>query len=340
MNPDKTETSIFIDAETTEMLLSQIAHKELVRKKLKEFWDTNGEIIVNQYKDLLLPPEHINISKDAFDEKIKACKVLIISANSVEGAIVSHRLIKENNYNKLEAYAIDGQLYQFATIGTIPVLHIWPTNISSFTKYGSFRAIDAALDRVSPKYVVSVGVAFGIAPEKQSLGDVLISKQLVFYDNYNKVADGKIKLFPQETYILDAFLQAQLHQLERKTPPKEIESFNNELYFGAMLSGGTVLSDANEKRKLCTAASNLGYSIVGGEMEASGIYYACQGIKNRHIPFIVIKGICDWGSEKNGWETVVNGNCDNEIAKDCVQAFACDNAFAVMAYCISRLNME
>ena len=70
MNPDKTETSIFIDAETTEMLLSQIAHKELVRKKLKEFWDTNGEIIVNQYKDLLLPPEHINISKDAFDEKI------------------------------------------------------------------------------------------------------------------------------------------------------------------------------------------------------------------------------------------------------------------------------
>ena len=83
MNPDKTETSIFIDAETTEMLLSQIAHKELVRKKLKEFWDTNGEIIVNQYKDLLLPPEHINISKDAFDEKIKACKVLIISANSV-----------------------------------------------------------------------------------------------------------------------------------------------------------------------------------------------------------------------------------------------------------------
>ena len=163
MNPDKTETSIFIDAE---MLLSQIAHKELVRKKLKEFWDTNGEIIVNQYKDLLLPPEHINISKDAFDEKIKACKVLIISANSVEGAIVSHRLIKENNYNKLEAYAIDGQLYQFATIGTIPVLHIWPTNIKLSTfggnyKYAHDRLNEAlALLRKNTDAIISKNKAF------------------------------------------------------------------------------------------------------------------------------------------------------------------------------------
>lgn len=107
-----------------------------------------------------------------------------------------------------------------------------------------------------------------------------------------------------------------------------------------MLTGGTVLSDAEEKKKLLEAAANIGYDIIGGEMEASGIYYACQKIKNRHIPFLIIKGICDWGAEKNGWKTAIESPLDGETIKNCVQAYACTNAYKAMSFILSQLNME
>lgn len=345
MADDRKKTVLEIDEELAERILKQIEHKEIVCKNIKSFWEQNGTSITEKYKNLLTVPEHHNILRNEFDKKIKRCKVLIISANYVEGVIVTRRLMQSAGKEKLDAYPIDGHLYQFASIDSIPVLHIWPTDKSSYTLYGSFSAVDGALDRFSPKYVLAVGVAFGIDPNKQSLGDVLVAKDLVFYDNFNKVTDGKMKLRPQDTYQIDAGLNAQVHQLDIVTPPESVGKF--KWFFNAMLTGGTVLSDADEKEKLLHAATDIGYEIVGGEMEASGIYYACQRIKNRKTPFFIIKGICDWGAEKNGWKDVSNrgrdsndGQDSKDKIKDYVQAFACDHAYNAMCYIISQLNMD
>ena len=120
---------------------------------------------------------------------------------------------------------------------------------------------------------------------------------------------------------------------------KEVGSFS--WYYGSMLTGGTVLSDVAERERLIEAATNLGHTIVGGEMEASGIYYACQKRKDRNIPFMIIKGICDWGAVKNGWEEVIGNNypdIDGDTIKDCVQAFSCDNALNTLYYILKQLN--
>ena len=332
------KTVLEIDEELADRILKQIEHKENVYKNIKSFWEKNGTYLLEKYKEQLTAPEHNNINRAEFNLRINNCKVLIISANKIEGSIVSRRLMQSSVQEKLDAYAVDGHLYQFASINSVPILHIWPTDISSYTRYGSFSAVDAALDKFSPKYILAVGVAFGIDPQNQSLGDVLIAKSLVFYDSFNKVTDGSIKLRPQDAYQIDAGLNAQIHQLDMKTPPKEVGSF--KWFFNTMLTGGTVLSDENEKEKLLNAAAGIGYEIVGGEMEASGIYYACQRIKNRNTPFFVIKGICDWGAEKNGWKEITNDNQVSDEIKDCVQAFACDNAYQAMSYIISHLNME
>ena len=75
-------------------------------------------------------------------------------------------------------------------------------------------------------------------------------------------------------------------------------------------------------------------------MEATGIYYACQVYKNREIPFIVIKGICDWGAEKNAWEKVVGSRAKEDKIKDCIQAYACNNAFDTMSFILSQLTFN
>ncbi len=192
----------------------------------------------------------------------------------------------------------------------------------------------------TPYYVIAVGVAFGTDPKNQLLGDVLVSKELVFYDNFNKVTDGEITLNAHEAYRIDKDLGSQLHILDFPYPSVTENRFN--WHPGPMLTGGTVLSDADERNQLVEAAARIGQKIVGGEMEASGIYYACQKIKGRHIPFLIIKGICDWGAEKNGWKKVVkdfqkDNNRDVDKIKESVQAYACNNAFDAMCEIFSDM---
>ena len=172
--------------------------------------------------------------------------------------MVSKRLL--HNDQPPELYIKEGYSFQFATVENIPVLHVWPSSTSSFTQYGSFNAINTALKNFEPEYVMSVGVAFGIDPQQQSLGDVVLSKELVFYDNFNKVTDGVVTLKKHEAYSTDINFLASVRQLAYRTPPKEVGDF--KWYYDALLSGGTVLSDTAEKLKLMKAAADRDYFIT------------------------------------------------------------------------------
>lgn len=340
MDRDTNKTYLEIDDTLAQKILRISEHKDAVLKNLKTFWDKNGSRIVETYKPQVEGlPKHKNIKKQDFINQIRKCKVLIITANTIEGTVVSQRLLQASQAEELEMFVTEGYSFQFATVEDIPALHVWPSSTSSFTQYGSYNAINTALDYFTPEYVISVGVAFGIDPQKQSLGDVLVSKELVFYDNFNKVTDGVVTLKKHEAYSTDISFLASVRQLEFEIPPKEVGDF--KWYYDALLTGGTVLSDTAEKLKLLEAAADRDYSnIVGGEMEATGIYYACQVYKGRNIPFIVIKGICDWGAEKNGWEKVVGSQTKEYRIKDCVQAYACNNAYDTMSFILSQLPFK
>lgn len=88
------------------------------------------------------------------------------------------------------------------------------------------------------------------------------------------------------------------------------------------------------------AAKDIGENaVIGGEMEGVGVYSVC---KKPDIPCIVIKGICDWGAEKNSWQEAIDllklsdpknsffSSCKdsdmNKTIKDCVQAYAAEQA--------------
>ena len=338
MSTNDGKVTIKMDYELEKRILEQLAHKEEVRNNIKNFWDEKGSQIRQNFEKMLEVPRRNNMNRNTFDTRIKNCDVLLLSANSVEGRVVTWRLMQENEGHELDTFVIGGHLYQFAKINSVSVVHIWPTEMSSFTMYGSFSAVDAALDLFQPKYILAVGVAFGIDPNNQALGDVLVAKNLVFYDAFNKVTDGTTKLRPDDTYKIDANLIAQLHPLDRQSPPNDVGNF--KWFFGSMLTGGTVLSDVEEKKRLVDAAEKIGQTIIGGEMEASGIHFACQRLKRKPVPFTLFKGICDWGAEKNGWDTANLGELDRDTVKDCVQAFACNNAYDAMRYILLQLNME
>lgn len=280
--------------------------------------------------------------------------VLILTANPIEQNILTCKLYQEINANvsnkeKLcEIYA-DDCVYQFATIRNVKIVHMHPNSTSSFTVGGSANAVRSALERFRPKLVVSLGVAFGIDPKKQHLGDVLLSSTVIPYDVFNKDTDGAITLRSEDKFYTHEALNAW--NVLIRTPTFSLEeqedehmslierTLNFEWQFGTMLSGGSVLSNKDKKQALLQAVKKLGEEkIIGGEMEGTGVYSEC---KKPDIPCIVIKGICDWGAEKNSWSTaihIVNQKWHeedtlrsseyptNDSIKDCVQAYAMDHA--------------
>lgn len=332
--PESDKVMLEINEKLKQRLLKQVEYREAVLENLKTFWEDRGPAIIDEYKTQLMMPESSKMNRSEFEKSAAKCKVLIMSANAVEGAVILNRLLLLSSEKKLKEYVCEGCLFTIAAIKDVPVVHVWPLDTAAFTQYGSFKAADVALEYFTPDYVISVGVAFGTNPKEQKLGEVLISRELVFYDNFNKVTDGEIELNAHETYRIYENLEAQLHALNFPSP------FEFRWHYGSMLTGGTVLSDADERNQLVEAARTIGHkTIIGGEMEASGIYYACQKIKDRKVPFLVVKGICDWGAVKNGWNEVIrDSKYDNDEVKNCVQAYACNNAFDTVCKIFEYLN--
>lgn len=138
---------------------------------------------------------------------------------------------------------------------------------------------------------------------------------------------------PDEVQMVGEDILAGCPFLKRKNQPKSVNIGDFSWHLGNLLSGGTVLSDQNEKQRLISAAKELGYDIIGGEMEGSGVYFACNGVEH-NIPFVVIKGICDWAVNKNGWSFV--DKYDNDTIKDCIQAMASENAYKTVEYILKN----
>ena len=329
-----------------------------VVKELFRFYDANRDWIID-YNDFAKKFDddiiERNISIIDLNNKLDSCSVLILTANPVEQNILTQKLYNEVNRNRqkkerlYEIYA-DGCVYQFANIDNIEIVHMHPNSTSSFTRGGSANAIRSALERFRPKLVVSLGVAFGIDPNEQKLGDVLLSSGIIPYDIFNKDKDGEITLRTIDTMRTHDALNAwnvllrnpkfslnENMKIRRSLIKREI-CFGWQ--FGTMLSGGSVLSNEQKKQALLVAAKKCGEKeVIGGEMEGVGIYSECE---KPNIPCIVIKGICDYGAEKNSWEDAIElsnqrqhdkelfqkKDCQvtNDLLKDCVQAYAMDNA--------------
>lgn len=342
--------------------------KELCRfYESSKWWITNYSDYASKFNTDMVERR---ISFRDLNDMLGNCTVLILTANPIEQNILTYKLYQEINANtsneeKLcEIYA-DGCVYQFATIRNVNIVHIHPNSTSSFTVSGSANAVRSALERFRPKLVVSLGVAFGIDSKKQHLGDVLLSSAIIPYDVFNKDTDSVIKLRSEDKLFTHEALNAwnvlmrtidfSLEEQEEKRLSLIGNKINFKWKFGTMLSGGSVLSNKDKKQALLQAAKMSGEEdVIGGEMEGIGVYSECR---KPDIPCIVIKGICDWGAEKNSWSTVIDfvnqkhheenalqssENITNDLMKDCVQAYAMDNAtealFRLLRFDVSFLD--
>src|SRR5262249_10299611 len=134
-----------------------------------------------------------------------------------------------------------------------------------------------------PNHVVMVGIAFGINPDKQHIGDILVSKQLQGYD-FQRVGTsnkGRAQILQRgDKVTASTKILSRLRATTSRWDKCKIE-------FGLMLSGEKLIDNVDFRDQLVDQFPEA----LGGEMEGSGLYVACT---ERHVNWVLIKGICDW----------------------------------------------
>ena len=267
---------------------------------------TSACIIIQKSTVFLGPPNwpyDDKIMKRVFEKQefhedlVKDIEILLMPATTGEEGPFLYYL-KQSSEKVIETY-IDGLRMCIGHYGKSKVIFI----ITAPTKSGQgpihANAITfKMLEKVpSIKYVVAVGVCFGMYPEKQNLGDVVISDMICAFTI--KREEGAT-FFGYQRGTQYQVMPAILHKFR---PPHGFEMPHNiKVSTGDLISTGSLINNPDVKQKLLEFKRDA----IAGEMEGAGIMTAINYATKRGVSAIVIKGIGDWGDgdkeATKGWK--------------------------------------
>ena len=300
-------------------------YEEELKKFMRNYAETNMRILDESYNNYEYAKStdffdvfYSHLEDDKLQENLKPCKVMVLTANPIEKAILHYHIINKSMSNdsriddgglKIKRIIHNNNVYYIFNWGKYSVAHIHQQQTGSYKDFGLFTTVTEALRYFKPNVILSIGVAFGIDFHTQNIGDVIVSKELFPYSE-NKRVDEIVKPDRSQDKMIDSWLNVRL---------LNSNGFLDDVAYGGVLSGGSVMSSFIEKDRICTAYSKNDF-VVGGEMEGSALF---QVAPSCNIPCAVIKGICDWGVAKNN--IFKNDLLREEKLKISLQAFAMQN---------------
>lgn len=217
--------------------------------------------------------------------KPKHADILLVTVTEVE-TIAIRKLFStiQKHYIGEKTY------YELGEVGGANVFLV-QSEMGAGGQGGTIRTIEKGIDTLSPIAVIMVGIAFGIKPEKQKIGDILVSQQILDYE-LQRISTGpngefvinsrgdKVSASPK---LLNRFRDGAIEWKEAGEPAR--------VQFGLILSGAKLI-DSQDFREQLRA---FGAEAIGGEMEGAGLSAAAQGNK---VDWILVKAICDWADGK------------------------------------------
>jgi nucleoside phosphorylase len=214
--------------------------------------------------------------------------VLLVTATDVEFQTVVS-LFRSSTGR--EAKPVGGAARRYLELGSVNGSRVFlaPTGMGSGGLGGSQESVGKAIDALSPAVAVLVGIAFGIDEKKQKIGDVLVSERLMPYELQRRGTgpDGATRIVPRGSRpdASPSLVESlRVAHLTRPSPQPRVR-------FGLLLSGEKLVDNIDFRSQLLALAPEA----IGGEMEGSGFYVACQ---DRKVDWVVVKAICDWADGK------------------------------------------
>jgi nucleoside phosphorylase/tetratricopeptide (TPR) repeat protein len=241
--------------------------------------------------------------------------VLIITVTKVESRAVLE-VFREATGQAPKSSPIGDRMYQDLGVVNGARVFMVQSEMGAGGLGAAQQTVQKGIAALSPSAIIMVGIAFGVNDEKQQIGDILISKQLMLYESQRVgTQDGSHRISPRgaradaSTWLLDRFRNADL-TWEGQT-----------VRFGLVLSGEKLVDNLELRQKLLDLESEA----IGGEMEGAGLYVACQDSK---VDWILVKAICDWADGKKAQD------------KDERQRLAAHNAASFVLHALKQAPLK
>ncbi|HLF96316.1 MAG TPA: hypothetical protein VI457_04155 [Methylococcaceae bacterium] len=239
-----------------------------------------------------------------------ACNLLLVVATTIERDAVLDQFRNEHGCTIDEVFAHRRTYFKISGIAESKILLV-QCEIGSGGVGASQATVRDAIDDLNPGSIVMVGVAFGMKPDTQEIGQVLVSKQLRPYEMQRiGTVDGGAVYTPRGDQVTaSSKLLSKFRAVEY--------SWSGKVSFGLLLSGEKLIDNRDYRESLAKQEPEA----IGGEMEGTGLYAAAADLGK---DWIIVKGICDWADGKKN---------DN---KDALQREAAAKSAAFVIHAILR----
>lgn len=220
------------------------------------------------------------------DEKIKALlpgiDLLLVTTTSVERDALLRKLRPLPHKGALlrgSAGRITVTLGQF---GRYFAAHVETTQ-GSVGRAASMATVADAIREVAPKAVLVLGIAFGLDPSRQRMGDVLVAESVIPYEPARVDDEHRPRgeMLPAGTTLCERFRTRSTEWEERRGDERV------NVFRGQVLSGEKLI----DSRSFLDSFLEKFPSAIGGEMEGAGAYAAADREK---VEILLVKSISDF----------------------------------------------
>jgi nucleoside phosphorylase len=214
-------------------------------------------------------------------------RVLIMVASALENRAMLAAVAAVNGVTPRPWYGGPHTVFRLGTVSAAEVL-VTHCGQGSLGPGASTLTAQSVLDQVRPDYLILAGIGYGLMPDEQHLGDVMVSTQMRVMD-HKEVIDVPVPGGLPAEFQRGPRPDASVTLVDRARTAEVLGWHGPTVHFGPMLAMNVRVSSQILHRRLRESDPDA----IGGEMEGSGIYAA--GAKGK-VDWIVIKGISDWGN--------------------------------------------
>jgi len=208
--------------------------------------------------------------------------VLLVTVTHVETQMLLDEFAREFQRPFTRRFAGDITYFSLGEIGGAHTLLV-QSDMGTGGPSGATLTVAASIEALRPAAIIMVGIAFGMDTQRQSIGDILVARQILAYElqRVGTGPDGEPRIIPRgaqpdsSTLLLGRFRSGA------------IDWTGAPVHFGLILSGDKLVDQLDFREQLRSLAPEA----VGGEMEGAGLYAAAQRQK---VDWILVKAVCDY----------------------------------------------
>ena len=222
--------------------------------------------------------ENKEIIKIEMNQEVNVKRVLYLVATDTEYERV-YEFYKKKNGAAPDSVVIGDFVYRdLGFVGNVHV-HLLKSSMGAKGNNGSILVVNKAITSLKPDFIIMVGIGFGLKEEEQSLGDIMVSDAI---EDYGTCKIKEMEVIPRGNKIPSNAI------LKNRFADSKLDWNKSKVHTGLIITNDVLVNDNNLVARLKQQYPDA----IGGEMEGCGL------LANYSTPWILIKGICDFGHDK------------------------------------------